>query len=507
MALEKSLEPAVEAHSSDEEVAPVSVENSTIVDWTEAEELAVKRKIDFILLPILGLAFFALQIDRGNISNALTSTITQDLGIDTNQINVGGSILSAGIVLLEIPSNILLQRIGPRKWLSVQIIAWGLVATFQNFIKNYGGFLATRLLLGLCEAGFIPGALYTMSTWYKKSETSLRVSIFFLGNLIASATTSLIGAGILSMGDRYGVAGWRWLFIVEGSITIGIGIIFILFLPPSVGNGSPLISFGRWSYFNRRESYILVRRVLLDDPAKTTNHLRISGNDIWTTIKNPRILAHIIITTTATIPVSAINTYGPSVIKSLGYGTVRANAMASVGAFIAAIMTVFLGWVCDTTKRRGPAMLAGAVWSLIAFSCLREAWKWSAGRKYAAVVFSMAMNSTIHILNVGWLSVNCQRPQERSVAMAMIIMGANSGGIAGSQVFRTQDAPLYQNAFTACLVLSAVVAVEIIGQSAWYFVSNKKLNNQGDTPIVTRKTDETPDGQRVELVRKWTWTW
>ncbi|KAI1658751.1 MFS general substrate transporter [Daldinia decipiens] len=506
MALEKSFEPAIKARSSDEEAVPVDVDYS-VADWTETEELAVKRKLDFILLPILGLAFFALQIDRGNISNALTSTITQDLGIDTNQINVGGSLLSAGIVLLEIPSNILLQRIGPQKWLSTQIIAWGLIATFQNFIKNYGGFIATRLLLGLCEAGFIPGALYTMSTWYKKSETSLRVSIFYLGNLIASATTSLIGAGILSMGDRYGVAGWRWLFIVEGSITIGIGIIFILFLPPSVGNGYPLISFGRWSYFNGRESYILVRRVLLDDPAKATNHLRISGNDIWMTVKNPRILFHIVITTTSTISATAINTYGPSVIKSLGYGTVRANAMASVGAFIAAIMTVFLGWICDTTKRRGPALLVGAIWSLIAFSCLREAWRWSTGRKYVAVVFSMAMNSTIHILNVGWLSVNCQRPQERSVAMAMIIMGANSGGIAGSQVFRTQDAPLYHNAFTACRLLSAVVAVEITGQSVWYFMSNKKLDKQGDAPVVTGRTDETPDGQRVELVKKWRWTW
>ncbi|KAI8962601.1 MFS general substrate transporter [Daldinia sp. FL1419] len=507
MSLDKSFEPAVKAYPGDEEAAPVDVDESTVADWTEAEELAVKRKLDFILLPILGLAFFALQMDRGNISNALTSTITQDLGIDTNQINAGSSILSAGIVLLEIPSNILLQRIGPRRWLSAQIVAWGLVATFQNFIRNYGGYLATRLLLGLCEAGFIPGALYTMSTWYKKSETSLRISIFFLGNLIASATTSLIGAGVLSMGDRYGVAGWRWLFIVEGAITIGIGVIFILFLPPSVGNGSPLISFGRWSYFNRRESYILVRRVLLDDPAKTTNHLRISGSDIWTTVKNPRILLHIVITITATVPVNAINTYGPSVIKNLGYGTVRANAMASVGAFIAAIMTVLLGWVCDTTRRRAPAVLVGAIWSLIAFSCLREALNWSAGRKYAAVVFSMAMNSTIHILNVGWLSVNCQRPQERSVAMAMIIMGANSGGIAGSQVFRTQDAPLYQNAFTACLVLSAVVAVEIIGQGTWYFVSNKKLDNKGEAPVVAGKTDETPDGQRVELVRKWRWTW
>lgn len=207
-------------------------------------------------------------------------------------------------------------------------------------------------------------------------------------------------------------------FAVEGAITIGIGIIFILFLPPSVRDTSPLISFGRWSYLNRRESYILVRRVILDDPAKSTNHLRISGSDVWATVKNPRILVHVVISMTATIPVTAINTYGPSVIKSLGYGAVRANAIASSGSFIAAIMTVFLGWICDTTKRRGPALLLAGIWSLIAFTCLRESWRWSADRKCVAVIFSMAMNSTIHILNVGWLSVNCQSPQQRSVAMA-----------------------------------------------------------------------------------------
>lgn len=406
--------------ASDEEVATVNADESTAADWSEEEERRVKLKLDLILLPILGLAFFALQMDRGNISNALTSTITTDLGIDTNQINVGTAILSAGIVLLEIPSNVLLQKVGPQRWLTGQIIAWGLVALFQNFITNYAGYLVTRLMLGLCEAGFIPGALYTMSTWYKRDETSLRVSIFFLGNLLAVALTSLIGAGILTMGSRYGVAGWRWLFIVEGCITVGIGVVFLLFLPPRVGDGRPLASLRRWSYFDSRESYILARRVLLDDPAKTTNHLHISGRDVAGAVRNPRILMHTLITLTATVPINAINTYGPSVIKSFGYSAVHANAMSSVGPFIAVVMVLLLGWLCDTTGRKGPFVLFGAVWSMIAFTCLREGTTnhWSAGRKYAAVVFSMATNSVVHIQNVGWLSANCQRPQERSVAMA-----------------------------------------------------------------------------------------
>ncbi|RYP68698.1 hypothetical protein DL770_008398 [Monosporascus sp. CRB-9-2] len=125
-----------------------------------------------------------------------------DRVVKTNQINVGHALMSAGIVLLEIPYNVLLQRIGAQKWLSAQIVTWGLVAALQSFMTNYRSYLVTRAFLGLCEAGFIPGALYTMSTWYKMPESNLRISLYVLGNPLAAAITSLIGAGILSLGDR-----------------------------------------------------------------------------------------------------------------------------------------------------------------------------------------------------------------------------------------------------------------------------------------------------------------
>lgn len=93
------------------------------------------------------------------------------------------------------------------------------------------------------------------------------------------------------------------------------------------------------------------------------------------------------------------------------------------------------------------------------------------------------------------------------ISPRMIIMAANTAGIAGSQVFRTQDAPLYLNAFTACLALNAVACVEIVAQSVWYYVSNKTLAKNGDAPVVKGDTQATPDGHREELVRKWWWTW
>ncbi|GAD96777.1 conserved hypothetical protein [Paecilomyces variotii No. 5] len=471
-----------EAGSGNDDVIAVNIAESTQPDWDEKEERRVKLKIDLILLPILGLAFFALQCDRGNIANALTDTITKDLKVTTNQINVGNSLLSAGIVILEIPSNILLQKVGPQRWLSFQIISWGLVATFQAFATNYAGYLVTRILLGLCEAGFIPGALYTMSTWYKKSETSLRISLFFLGNLLASATVSLIGAGILTMAGRDGVA-------VEGIITIGIGIIFILLLPPRVGNPKPLIGFGRWSYFTPREQYILVRRVLLDDPAKTTSELSITGRDVWKTVRDPRILVHVLITLSSTISVQAVQTYAPSIIKSLGFTSVKANALFSVGNFIAAAMAVILGFLADRIRRRGPSALIGSVWCLVSYACLRESIHFPKWNRYAAIVFAVATNSMV------------QSPQQRSVAMALIIMAANAAGIAGNQVFRTQDAPLYLNAFTAMLCLAAVCLATVIVQTFWYIWSNRQMAKSGNVPTIQAKTEGT------EIVRTWWWTW
>ncbi|KAL2219263.1 major facilitator superfamily domain-containing protein [Thermoascus aurantiacus ATCC 26904] len=451
-----------------------------VQDWTEAEERRAKTKIDFILLPVLGLAFFALQMDRGNISSALTSTITKDLGITTNEINIGTQLLSAGIVLLELPSNIALQKIGPQIWLSGQIIAWGLVATFQAFISNYPSYLATRLLLGLLEAGFIPGGLYYLSTWYKKNETSLRITLFFLGQMFAAATSSLISAGLLRLTGKAGLAGWRWIFLVEGLITIFAGIAFVLFLPPAVGNGKPLISLGgRWSYFTERESHIMRNRVLLDDPNKAKGHIKISGSDILYTLRQPRVWLHVLITLSSICTVQGLSTYTPSMIKSFGFGAIRANALASVPTYCAIVFTLVLSYLCDKTGHRGPFVLLAATWSLISYACLRtvpaRSSKW---HKYGVIAVANVPFATIHILNIGWLSVYCKTPQERSVSMAIIVMAANAAGIPGSQIFRADDAPRYLRGLTVITAVAAFCWLMTVVQNVQYYIRRKRRERE-----------------------------
>lgn len=204
-------------------------------------------------------------------------------------------------------------------------------------------------------------------------------------------------------------------------MTIGIGLFFMLLLPPSVGNGRPLISLGKWSYFTSREEYILMRRVLLDDPAKTASKLSISGRDVWATVRNPRILVHVLITLMSLISTSAVNSYAPSVIKSLGFSAVKANALNSVGNFIAIGIVLVLGYIAlvfdvscvffnslplfltlnsDRTNRRGITVLIAALWCLISFSCLRQSTHYPKWNRYAAVTAGVATNSIVQYVYI-----------------------------------------------------------------------------------------------------------
>ncbi|KAJ6011650.1 hypothetical protein N7451_003062 [Penicillium sp. IBT 35674x] len=461
--------------------APSSeVEHGIIKDW-DKEESAVRRKIDFILIPTLALAFFSLQLDRGNISAVLTSTITEDLGITTNQVNIGTQLMSAGIVLSEIPSNFLLQRIGPRTWLSGQLFAWGLVATFQAFVQSYPAYLVTRILLGLCEGGFIPGALYYLSTWYKKDETSLRTSLFFYGQMFASATSSLISAGVLKLSGANGMAGWRWIFLIEGVITLFIGIVFTLFVPPSVGDGRPLISFGRWSYFTERESQIMRNRVLLDDPRKARGHIQISKSDVGRALKNPRIMQHVLLTLVSMSAFQGLTQYTPTMIKSIGFGSVKANALASVPVYCGIVWLTILSFLSDRLGHRGPFVLLAITWNVISYACLRtdsyDSGKW---HRYGVLAITNVSYCSMHILNVGWLSIYCRTPQERSVAMALVVMGANCAGISGSQIFRTEDAPKYLKGLTAICALAGVSWVQAAALGVQTYIGRTKATATDD---------------------------
>lgn len=198
----------------------------------------------------------------------------EDVGINQNQFNIGQQMLSLGIVLFEIPSNMILYRVGPGKWLTLQLFLFGIVSTFQAFQNNYGTFIATRFLLGVTESGFIPGGLWTLSTWYTRQETAKRVMFFYFGNQFGQASSKLLAYGILHMRGVGGKSGWFWLFVIMGTFTILSGFVFGFLLPDSFKN--PRSTFlPRVTFFTDKELHILKSRILLDDPMKGKKKKRI----------------------------------------------------------------------------------------------------------------------------------------------------------------------------------------------------------------------------------------
>ncbi|KKY18205.1 putative alternative sulfate transporter [Phaeomoniella chlamydospora] len=433
-----------------------------VSDWTKEEEVKAKRKLDFIIMPLLTLGFFCLQLDRGNIANAITDNMMEDVGIDQNQFNVGQQMLSLGIVLFEIPSNMILYRVGPGKWLTLQLFLFGTVSTFQAFQNSYGTFIATRFLLGMTESGFIPGGLWTLSTWYTRKETAKRVMFFYFGNQFGQASSKLLAYGILHMRGVGGKPGWFWLFVIMGSFTILSGFILGFFLPDSFKN--PRSAFlPRVTVFTERELHILQSRVLLDDPMKGKKKRRIGLSAFKKAFSRWRLWAHFVITLSNNGPQRAFDTYSPSIVNSFGFPALTSNAMASVGLFLQIPVSFSFSYVSDHFNKRGETVIAGLSMHLLGYVFNRIFTEINLrGLRYFGVVWTQTFGTFSHPLNIAWMSLACTDSEERALAMAMVIMGANIAGIYGAQIFREDDKPRYRRGFSigiGVLVVGLCLAV------------------------------------------------
>ncbi|KAI9897947.1 hypothetical protein N3K66_006307 [Trichothecium roseum] len=433
------------------------------VDWTKEEEARAKRKLDFIIMPLLTLGFFCLQLDRGNIANALTDRFTEDVGITQNEFNIGQQMLSLGIVLFEIPSNMILYRVGPGRWLTLQLFLFGTVSTFQAFQDSYASFIATRFLLGTTESGFIPGGLWTLSTWYTRSESAKRVMFFYFGNQFGQASSKLLAYGILHMRGVAGQAGWFWLFVLMGAFTIASGFVLGFCLPDSFAN--PHSTFlPRFGWFTDRELHILRTRVYIDDPMKGRKKKKIGLSAFKKAFGNWRLWVHVVITLTNNGPQRAFDTYSPSIVKSFGFKGLTSNALASVGLFLQIPVSFGFSYVSDHFDKRGETVMAGMSMHLLGYVFNRIFTELGLrGVSYFGVVWTQTFGTFSHPLNIAWMSLACTDSEERALAMAMVISGANVAGIYGAQIFRSDDSPLYRRGFGVNIgVLTLGVALAVV---------------------------------------------
>lgn len=207
-------------HTSEKEATSLGPDASHIPGyspnetWTASEARAAVRRVDLLIMPFIMLFFVFLQFDRTNISNALTDTLREDASVDNYHINLAQSLFIVGFIVTEIPFNMISKVLGPERFLPLTMFLWGLVTWCQIFIHNPSGLYACRFFIGALEGGYIPGMALYISKFYTNQELGLRYAFFWASNSIAGALSGPLAVGLLSLGGRHGLAGWKWLFLI-----------------------------------------------------------------------------------------------------------------------------------------------------------------------------------------------------------------------------------------------------------------------------------------------------
>ncbi|MDY7578763.1 MFS transporter [Herbaspirillum sp. RTI4] len=184
------------------------------------------------LIPFLMLLYLVAYLDRSNISVAALQ-MNADLGLSARMYGLGAGLFYVSYIIFEVPSNVILVRVGARRWIARIMLTWGLVACGMAFIHTPTQLYSMRLLLGAAEAGFTPGIIYYLSRWFPSSNRARAMSFFYIGAALASVIGLPLSGGLLKLDGFFGIAGWRWLYLVEGVPAMLLGLVVLKCLPDS----------------------------------------------------------------------------------------------------------------------------------------------------------------------------------------------------------------------------------------------------------------------------------
>ena len=434
-------------------------------DWHRVQTKKLLRKVDFHLLPFLAMMYLLSFLDKNNLAQAKLGTLEKDLGMKGTDFNTATSIFFVGYVLLQVPSNLVLARVRPSLYLGIVMSVWGAISAATAGTHSFAGLVVVRLFLGFAEAPFFAGALFLMSSWYTRAELAHRFAWFYSGAQLSNAFGGLIAAGVLgNLNGAHGIAGWRWLFIIEGVMTIGVALLSMLVLPDYPAKT-------RW-LSPEETSYAQWR--LIDDTGEADFA---QSTTIWDGLKlalrDPRVWIMVFLQHCSNLSQTFMYFF-PSIVKTLGYGNI-ATLLITAPVWIATFLVSLL--VTWTSGRSGDRSIHIICLMLIAFvgNVMVTATTNVPARFVAMFMMPMGANSAFQII-VSWVANSFPRPfVKRGVVVALASTIANCATIYGSYMYPNSDAPRYTAGGTATACVSLVVAAVALSIRFWHIKLNKKL--------------------------------
>ncbi|KAI9013496.1 major facilitator superfamily domain-containing protein [Hyaloraphidium curvatum] len=423
--------------------------------WTAEEEKEIRKHFDYRILPFIIFQFIFLNLDRFNVSNALTGGLMQSIGATLDNINMGATLLLIGFCVFEIPSNMIIMKVGAHRWLPSLMIGWGLVSTFQAFITNVAGFYATRFLIGAFEAGWIPGVVLYFSFHYTRGELATRLAIFWGCNQVSAAISGILAYGILRMNGLAGLKGWQWLFLLEGAATVLVGIVVFFFLPDRPYNNTHL---------TERQRQIAVTRLIKDDPHKGGNPKAIVPlAEVWAALSDWNVYPNLIFAFLVQITTAGYGLYLPLIIQSFGFDALLSNLLTVPNQMFALAIGLASGFLADRYKTRWPIILFG-MGGLILGYVLNLVVPASTSRAgaYVASIITVGFFLPWHAVNASWQAANVAPAGKRAIIFSMYIISVNIAGALGVWLYRDDDRPLFRRALSTSIAIVAVAFIIVV---------------------------------------------
>lgn len=401
------------------------------------------------------------------------------MGLTSNQVYY------ISYILFEVPSNMIIHRMRPSLYLTSLMFLWGIVNMCMGFVHSYEALIGLRFLLGVFEAGVLPGIIYVTAMYYKRHEFQKRMSFFFCSTVVAGAFGGLLAYAIAKMDGAGGMLAWRWIFIIEGAITSGLAIIFsflVIDWPEQT------------KYLNAAEKELLRRRLALDVGEncrmdtlnKTSFKLAMSDYKIW--------LGGFLYMGVSVAGLSG-TFFLPTILKEFGWQPEEAQVHTIPIYVFAAGMMMLGAWASDKLKHRFGFILAGALMTTIGYAMLLNQEGKSRNYKFGAVFPVFGGAYMITPMCLAWLQNNLSGHWKRAFGSSIQVMVGNVAGIIGANIFLINESPAmttgapYLTGYSTSLAFMWVGTLCAVAMCGLMWRENKK-RDAGDRDHILNLPEE-----------------
>ena len=304
----------------------------------EVNQGATVKKVFTRLMPVLFISYILAYIDRINIGFAAIR-MNADLGISPYIYGLGAGVFFLGYFVFEIPSNLMLEKTGARRWIARIMISWGAISACMAFIQGPTSFIIVRFLLGVAEAGFFPGVILYLTYWFPLEYRARIIAAFMVAIPVSLAVGAPLSTAILQMDGIGGLKGWQWLFIIEGVPTVFFGLVFLTVMPDKPRDA-------KW--LSTEERSWLQNTIDSEHKAVAAVH----GTSVLRAFADPRLIALAFIYFANTTANLGLAFFLPQILKDLGLSDIQTGLMTSVPYIFGTLGILIFGYVSDKYKER-----------------------------------------------------------------------------------------------------------------------------------------------------------